>query len=319
MVIYYFVIFAICCGALYFAGDWVVSGLSRIAKFWGLKEFVVAFFMMALGATLPNLFLAAAAIFDGVPQLSLGDVLGGNVVDLTLTIALAAFFSKKGVDAGGKTVQTSAIFTFVAAILPLALLYDGNLGRGDGAVLLGFFFVYSWWLLSKKERFKKVFNNYRVPLSQQLPSFAKDIAKVFFGTLVFLAVAQTIVTLANSFSIDFNIPLPLVGILLVGLGNCFPEMYFSIVSARAGKTKMLLGDLMGAIILPSTLVLGLVALISPFAIDNFSMFAAARYFLLIAAVFFYICVRTNNRVSKKEAVALLGIYIGFLLAEVIMK
>jgi len=319
MILYYVIVFGLCCGALYFAGNWVISGLSRIAKFLGLKEFVVAFFMMALAATLPNLFLAAVSIFDKVPQLSLGDIMGGNVVDMTLAIALAAFFSKKGIDSGGKTVQTSAIFTFIAAIMPLALLYDRELSRPDGAILLGFFFTYVYWLLSKKERFRKVYNNYNVPLSRQFSFFAKDIAKVLVGTLVLIGVAQAIVMSAHSFSDDFNVPLALVGILIVGLGNCFPEIYFSIISARNNKTKMLLGDLMGAIILPGTLVLGLLALISPFKVDDFSMFAAARYFLLIAAVFFYVCVRTDNRVTKKEAAVLLSVYIGFLLTEILTK
>jgi len=49
---------------------------------------------MALAATLPNLFLAIAAVIDGVPELSLGDVIGGNVFDMTVAIALAVFFSK---------------------------------------------------------------------------------------------------------------------------------------------------------------------------------------------------------------------------------
>ena len=316
---YYFLLFISCSAALYFAGDWVVGGLSRIAKFLGWKEFAVAFFVMALAGTLPNLFLAVIAIINHVPELSLGDVVGGNVVDMTLTVALAAFFSKKGIDARGRTTQVSAIFTFIAAILPLILFLDGRLSRIDGLILLGFFFVYLYWLLSKKERFKKVYNNYSVPIGRQFPVFMKDLGKVFAGTIVLLAIAQGIVVSANAFSTDFNVALPLVGILIVGLGNCFPEIYFSIVSARNNQTKMVLGDIMGSIILPGTLVLGLVALISPMEISNISMFATARYFLLTAAVFFYVCVRTGQKVTKKEAVVLLSVYIGFLLSEILSK
>jgi len=319
MLIYYILFFIACCVALYFAGNMVVGGLTRIAKFLGLKEFVVAFFIMAAAATLPNLFLAIMAMIDGVPELSLGDVMGGNVVDMTLAVALAAFFSKKGIDARGRTAQVSAIFTFIAAILPLIMLFDGGLSRTDGAILLLYFFAYSFWLLSKKERFKKVFNDYRVPLGKQFGFFVSDIAKVFFGIAILLAIAQGIVISANYFSADFGVALPLVGILIVGLGNCFPEIYFSIVSARANQTKMLLGDIMGAVILPGTLVLGLVALISPFQVAEIGMFAAARYFLFVAAVFFYIFVRTDWKITKRESVVLLFIYIAFLITEVFAK
>jgi cation:H+ antiporter len=319
MVIYYIIFFIACCAALYLAGNWVVGGLSRIAKFLEWKEFTAAFFIMAMAATLPNLFLAIMSVINGVPELSLGDVMGGNVVDMTLTIALAAFFSKKGIDAKSQTVQTSLGFTFIAAILPLLLLLDGSLSRIDGAVLLAFFCSYVYWLLSKKERFKVVYNSRNVTIGKQFGRFTKDLLKVVAGVAVMMAVAQGIVSSASAFSADFNVALPLVGILIIGLGNSFPEIYFSIVSARANKTKLILGDLMGAIILPGTLVLGMVALISPIKISGVAMFAAARYFLLAAAVFFYICVKSGQKVTKKEAVLLLSIYIVFLLTEILAK
>ena len=319
MIAYYLFCFFICCAALYIAGNWVVEGVSRIAKFFGLKEFVTAFFVMALAATLPNLFLAIMSVAGGVPELSLGDVMGGNVVDMTLAVALAVFFSKKGIDAKSQTVQASLVFTFGAAVLPLVLLFDNNLSRGDGCVLLVFFFSYVFWLLSRQERFKEIYSGHPVSIGKHFDQIAKDIAKVIFGIAVLMVVAQLIVSSAQNFSMDFAVALPLVGILIIGLGNSFPEIYFGIIAARANKTKMLLGDIMGAIILPGTLVLGMVALLSPIKITDFSNFAAARYFLFIAAVFFFVSVRTGQKVTKREAAMLLFIYIAFLITEVFTR
>jgi len=304
---------------MYFAGNWVVEGLSRIAKVLRWKEFVVAFFIMSLAATLPNLFLAIMSVIDHVPQLSLGDVMGGNVVDMTLVIALAVFFSKKGVDASGETVQTSLLYTFVAAILPLVLLLDGGLSRIDGIILLMLFFAYLHWLLSKKERFKMIYSGHSINIGKNFHLIAKDVVKVVGGSVVLIGVAQSIISLANSFSAEFNVSLPLVGILIVGFGNSLPEMYFAIAAAKSNKTKMILGDVMGAIILPGTLVLGMVALLSPFEVDGAAMFAAARYFLLIAAVLFYMAVKTGQKITKKEGVMLLGVYIAFLITEIFAK
>jgi len=95
VVIPYIVFFILCCVALYYAGNWVVEALSNLAKILRWKEFVTAFFIMALAATLPNLFLAIASVANHVPELSLGDVMGGNVFDMTLAIALAVFFQKR--------------------------------------------------------------------------------------------------------------------------------------------------------------------------------------------------------------------------------
>jgi len=39
--------------------------------------------------------------------------------------------------------------------MPLLLIHDGILSRGDGIILISLFFLYIFWLFSKKERFTK--------------------------------------------------------------------------------------------------------------------------------------------------------------------
>ena len=162
--ILYIVIFLICCALLYFSGNWVVGGLMRMARFLGWKEFVVAFFVMALAASLPNLFLGITSALRGVPELSFGDVAGNNLVALTLAIALAVLIGRKELPAESRTVQTTSIFTIIAAILPLILILDGNLSRIDGMLLIALFGSYIAWLFSKKERFTKIYDTHKIPI-----------------------------------------------------------------------------------------------------------------------------------------------------------
>jgi len=81
---------------------------------------------------------------------------------------------------------------------------------------------------------------------------------------------------------------------------------------------MILGQLMGSVIVLSTLVLGTVAIIHPIEIDDFSPFQVARFFLIISALFFLIFIRTDRRITKKEAVFLLGLYFAFVAAEILL-
>ncbi len=303
---------------LYFSGEWIIGGLMRIARFLGWREFVVAFFVMAFVSSLPNLFVGLASVFHKIPQLSFGDVVGGNVVDLTLAIALAALIAK-GLPSESRMVQQSAIFTIVIAILPLLLILDGVLGRGDGIVLILVFAFYIIWLFSKKERFTKIYEENTTPLIKELKTFLKDIGKIILGIVILLAAAEGIVRSAQFFAASFNLEIALIGILIVGLGNSIPETYFAVVSAKRGQTWMILGDLMGAVIVPATLVLGIVALICPIEIPDFSPFAIARFFLIVSALFFLFAVRTDRKITKKEALILLLIYILFVFAELFIK
>lgn len=128
--------------------------------------------------------------------------------------------------------------------------------------------------------------------------------------------ANGIVKSASFFAEGFGFSIGLLGILIVGLGNALPETYFAIVSARRGETGMILGDLMGSVIIPTTLVLGLVALIEPIVIPNFSPFAVARAFVVISSVFFFLFVRSGRKISEKEGIFLVILYIAFWVTEI---
>ncbi len=105
----------------------------------------------------------------------------------------------------------------------------------------------------------------------------------------------------------------------MGLGNALPETYFAVISAKKGQTWMILGNLMGSVIVPATLVLGIVALICPIEIIDFSPFAIARFFLIISALFFLFFVRTGRKITRKEALFLLLIYIVFVATEILTR
>ncbi|HOK94149.1 MAG TPA: sodium:calcium antiporter [Candidatus Pacearchaeota archaeon] len=308
-------IFIASCAGLYFAGELVVESLTRTAKFLGWREFVVAFIVIAFAASLPNLFVGITSAINKIPELSFGDIVGGNVIDLTLAVALAALVAKS-LPADSRTVQTTSLFTTTIAILPLLLILDGRLGRGDGVVLILTFGFYLWWLFSKQERFTKVYNKNKTPLSKRLPTLLKDIGKMILGIIILILAAKGIVESASFFAETFNLSLSLIGILIVSLGNALPETYFAIASARKGQTWMILGDLMGSVITPATLVLGIVALICPIEIPDFSPFAIARLFLIISALFFFIFLRTGRKITRREAIFLLIIYIVFVLVEI---
>ena len=291
----------------------------RIAKYLGWREFVLSFFVVAFAGAIPNLLVGIFSALNGIPELSLGDILGGNVIDFTIAIALATFIAKE-LPARSRTVQVTSIFALSVATLPLLLILDGVMGRGDGLLLIGCFLFYVGWLFSKKERFTRIYDEKeKEPFIKEFKFFLKDFGKVILGIIIIMLAANGIIRLASLLSQSLNLSMILIGILIVSLGNSLPEIYFAIASAREGDTWMILGGLMGSIIAPSTLVLGIVALITPIRIVNFSLFAIARFFLIISALFFFFFVRTDRKITRKEAFFLLGIYLLFVLVIVLVE
>lgn len=318
---WYFIvlIFIISCFVLSWLSSRLIKSLVQIAKYLHWKEFIIAFFVMAFAASLPNFLVDLNAVVHGIPELAFGDIVGGNLVDLTLIMAIAIFFSKKSISTKSEIVQKSAIFTSVVAVLPLLLILDGKLGRIDGIILMLTFICYSWWLFSKKERFSKVYRNSVKKPIKDFKEFLVNLLKVIILLALLLLASQAVIMSAQFFSEKLGISIALVGILIVGLGNCFPELYFSIISARKGKNWLILGDLMGSVIICSTLVLGTIALIYPFEIKDFSPFLIARVFLIAGSIVALLFIKTGKEITKKEGVLLLFIYVAFLLIEIFSR
>lgn len=309
-------IFALSCLALMFSSKWLVGSMAKIAKFLGWKEFVVGFFIMAVATSLPNLFIGVISAFNKVPQLALGDVVGANIFDLSVVLAISAFISRAGLSARSRTVQSSAVFTMGIAILPLLLLADGLISRLDGLLLIAAFIFYIFWVFGKKERFEKVYDDAE---KIGFASLFKSLG-IFLLSVVFLLLSAGGFVKSSLFFADaFQIPLGLIGMFVIGVGGSLPESFFSWQAAKKGEDWLLLGNLMGGIIIVATLVLGVTALIYPIQVEDSFPFVIARIFLIISAIAFWFFVRSDSKITKKEGVFLLAIYLAFLITEILAK
>ena len=316
--IFYLTLFLFSGLLLLWSANWLVGSVTNIARYLHWREFVIAFFVMAIASSLPNLFVGITSALQGVPELSFGDIVGNSVVDLTLVVALASLLARK-LEADSPLIQKSALFTLAIALLPLLLILDKELSRGDGVALLLAFAFYSIWLLSKRKEYVATFNHPNTTQVQDHFShfrlFLRSIGKIVIGIFLLLAAAQGVVAASLFFAKKFQVPLEMVGIIVLGLGSALPETYFTIASARKGNSKIILGNLMGTVIVMATLILGIVALITPIRVPQFSSFAIARFFLLASAFFFFLFLRTGRKISKKEGIFLILLYIAFVLAE----
>ncbi len=315
MIYLYLFIFIASFFILAYASSWIVDSLSKLARFLKWKEFVAAFFTMALAATLSNFSVGISSALHGIPELSLGEIMGGNIIDLTLAVALAVLVSKGGLALPSRVVQGSAYFTLLITILPLLLIVDMKLSRIDGLILIFVFIVYVFWLFSKDDRFNKEYPQNGIISGKEV---FKSLFKLILSAILLIIAAEGIVRSIGGFAEHFGLSIALLGILVVGLGNALPEIFFSIQAARKKNNWMVIGNLMGSIIFPATLVLGTVALIHPINISDFSPFFIGRFFLFVSALLFLLFIKTEHTITRKEAVFLLTLYLLFIFIEILI-
>ena len=91
-----------------------------------------------------------------------------------------------------------------------------------------------------------------------------------------------------------------MAILIVSLGNCFPEIILAIYFGQERRKVDGVGRHDGCWIVCATLVLGIVALVAPFTNNRFSAFIVARVFTIIACIFYFNVLSSRKKLTKKE-------------------
>ena len=318
--LFYSILFLVSCLLLIASGGWLIRSLSGISEFLGLKEFTVAFLLMSLATATPELFIGIGSALNGISELSLGNILGQNIIHFTVAIFICVLI-RGSFSVRSKTTRITAFFSSFMAIFPLLLILDGSLSRVDGFILIGLFVFYMAWMVKKGRRFD---NEYDISTTDNHLSFLKktelllkNIGLFILGAGLLILASQGIVSSATFFAKSLDMPLILIGILIVSLGTALPEIYFSAYSAKKGDSEIMAGNLLGSTVVSTSLVLGLVSIISPITgIELFSYFTS-RLALFISVILFIYFMLSGRKISRKESWALLGIYIVFVSLQIL--
>lgn len=121
-------VFIVSCFLLAKSSNWLIRSLVRISQFLRLKEFVVSFILMAFATSLPELFVGTSSAIHKISELSFGNVIGANVINLTLIVGIAAILAR-GITLESHIAKRDSLYTAFIAILPAITLMDGMISR----------------------------------------------------------------------------------------------------------------------------------------------------------------------------------------------
>lgn len=310
----YILIFLVSCIVLAKAGTFTVRSLSLVAGSLKISEFTVSFLLMAFTTTFPELFVGLTSAFQQKPQLAFGNIMGSNVVHLTLLVAIAVFLGRS-LKAGSAIIQRTAFYVGMICFAPLLLMLDGRLSRLDGVLLLLVMFLYFHRLVYYKERFSKIFAAAKNGNWASIRTLFRNTGLFLIGVVLLLISAQGIVWASLHLASEMGISLVILGAVLLGLSTNLPEIIFGIKASGMGHPEMILGNIMGAVAVNAGMVLGLTALISPFRIANFAPYVTGIIFTVLAVVCFSLFTRSGKEISRKEGLFLLFIYLAFVVVQ----
>ena len=243
---------------LIFGANKFVDASSNYAAYFGVNEFFIGLTIVALGTSIPELFVAVSAIFNRLESVAIGTIVGSNIANIALIFGISCFSIA--------SVKVKANFI---SLIPVALvvmlfavtLQDQIISNTEilGFILIFLFFIYA--LLQDK-------NNIDIETISTDFSKIREFIYLLMGFLFIVIGSNLTVIYAEKVAVNLGVSELIIGLSILALGTSLPELATTITALSKGKNELVVGNIIGSNVLNFVLVIPLLGISSNFVISN---------------------------------------------------
>lgn len=280
---------------LFLGGDWLVAGIERLAEGLRVPPVILAFVVMGFGTSAPELFVAVQAMLTSAPDIATGNVVGSNIANLLLVLAIAALIAPIEIDADVLRIDGGAMLAGAFALGLVAM--DGVVSRIEAGMLFLGMLAYlgtRWRTLAS---------------TGEADGFQKG---GWMGAAAWCGVALIALPTGAHLFIEGAIGIAarlgaseaLIGLTVVAVGTSLPEMASCFAAAIRRQSGVILGGILGSKVFNGTVVLAAAAIVAPVAVaDDLIVFWIPV--AIAASVATLVFLRTGFFLSRREAMIML--------------
>lgn len=287
--------------------DIFVDGASSTAQNFKVPKMLIGLTIVAFGTSAPEFAVSMSALAYGNTDMVLGNVIGSNILNILLILGIAAVI--KPIKVKDETVKKELPLTLLISTLLVVVFLDVKLAnqlsnqitRSDGIVLLLFFSIFIYYLitlvLQKRDKVEK-------------PKFkiGQSIFLVIVGLMAIIVGSNMVVNSASSIAKLLGLSEKVISLSIIAFGTSLPELVTTIVSSKKGEQDLLVGNIIGSNIFNICIVLGVpVSIYGSITPINFNVIDLIM--LILSALIIYIFSCTKKTVSKTEGVIMLFLFV----------
>ena len=289
------------CALLYVGADRVIRHAFQLGTQMRLSPVVTGLVIVAVGTSLPELAVSVDAAIHGHGAIALGNVVGSNIVNLTLVIGAGALFASlvPRTELLERDLPLLVIITLVAAWM----LLDGALGRLEGGILLvsvvGFLL---YRVLHSDDRAVPIHATTR----EQDGGIWSAVGGLTIGLVLLIAGAEAMVASATGLAREFGVSEAVIALTVTAVATGIPEIAATLVAIRRGYTELALGNIVGSNLINLGVVLGLTGLIAP--VSGAPIGLAAIVMLVAMTLFLWGLLMLLPLLNRWTGIALLALF-----------
>ncbi len=308
---------------LYFGGNFLVKGAGGLALKFRIAPLVVGLTVVAFGTSAPELFVSLISAVQGFKEISLGNVVGSNIINIALILGLSALIIpipvSRGIIRRDLPLMFASYLLFFAVVLPMPWEgLDGGAGRifrYEGIIMIAALLAYIVFLY----RYGMGHQDEVGELVEMDEVGESDTQKPVYLLLIQVGIGIAALGFGSDFLIDgaswmarelFGASERFIGITVVAFGTSLPELITSVIAATKKQMDISVGNIVGSNIFNSLMVLGATSLVTPldifargFTVDLAAMIAVSLLLFLITLM--------RRRLERWSGILFLVSYAGY--------
>jgi cation:H+ antiporter len=300
---------------LFLGGELLVRGSVSLALKMKISALVVGMTIVAAGTGAPEVFVSVQAILQGSSSISLGNVIGSNIINITFILGITAIIYR--IKISKQTLSLNYPVMLGAFVLLGGVLYFfKGIPVGVGVLFVMIFILFTWFLIatSRKEQLKAEIMQDELSEVTIQDSLLKSIVMLVFSIVLLKFGAKWLVDSAGTLAKNFGISDRIIGVTIVAVGTSIPELVTTVIAALKKENDIAIGNLIGSNIFNILGVLGIAASLREINIDDPAIFSFDYFWMLgVALVFgFLIYMFSKQEISRKHGIFLVLIYLFYI-------
>ena len=293
--------------------DIFVDGASSTASNFKVPKMLIGLTIVAFGTSAPEFAVSISALASGSTDMVLGNVIGSSILNILLILGLAAAIRPISVNDNTikKELPLSLLITFALVVLFLDALLGGGepnqITRGDAFILILFFLVFLYYLVSMARQSRNVAE--KTKKKEEKPKFTlgKSLLLVAVGIAGIIIGSNLVVDNATSIAEAIGWSDRLIALTVIAFGTSLPELVTSVVAARKGEQELAIGNIIGSNIFNICVVLGVPVAI--FGTITPSTFEASDLVMFVgSSVLLFLFAWTTRKISRTEGIIMLVLF-----------
>ncbi|MHB9288368.1 calcium/sodium antiporter [Halobacteriales archaeon Cl-PHB] len=294
-------LFLVGLAGLVVGADRAVGAAGDLGLYYGVSPFFIGVTVISVGTSVPEMVTSVYASFYGAGDLVVGNIVGSEIAQITLAIAVVALVSPIVAQRRNVAVYGSAMV--LAMVIMLLTLDDGVIGRSEGFLMMLAYsqFVYVLYTNEGGEEITEEVIEPQRPPRETVPWILGGLAIVVVGGHLMVTNGVVIAT-------SFGVPEYLVG-LLTGLGTTMPEVFVAAIAAREGRAGISVGSLLGSNITDPVFSLGVGALLFDVVLQDPATVWPSLNYMLVVSLTVLGLMYWRRGIDRRAAVVCLLLYL----------